>query len=774
MKGICTPERIPALMKETTKSEPSARKRQSGRSEARRAAPRKTSNGKEQKESRHTMIPWHECLGLIMIAAGFFIMYCIINPQLSGNVGAYAGKILKDLMGWASFSLPFLLILGGARLLYPFRLRTLLFFTIMVLVFVWSIEIMRCLTNTAGSSTCGIALKGYLASNLGNTGTCILLVALMLISTLLFIGMSVRDIMGLFLKIVIVLLAILGRVSKTVALSFWSLIKPVLDRISAEMNKNKIVKRPEREIIEDLKEAARIAENIRIDIGDVEVKKTRPAEKKKEPSNKAEPSIPSFTPTPDEPYKLPAISMLEGIDSSKVKKSTRDYSSILVETLESFGVSASVINIERGPSITRYELQPAKGVKVSKITNLTNDIALVLAAPSIRIEAPVRGKACIGIEIPNERSDMVHVKEILDSDEFNEGKYALPLAFGKDITGKPVVGDLVKMPHLLVAGSTGSGKTVCINCIIASILFNAFPTEVQLVMIDPKRVELSMYEGIPHLIDIKATPDKRIITDPKIATLVLHHMTEIMDSRYDEFQKIRARDIFEYNKKAPQPLPFLVIIVDELADLMMVSSAAVEKHICRLAQMGRAAGIHLILATQRPSVDVITGLIKVNIPSRAAFAVTSQIDSRTILDRAGAEKLLGKGDMLYMPSDAADPRRIQGAFISSEDIENIVAFWLQQPPPENLTPVSIEPKDLASGDSDDGGSDDEDELYSEALRIIMAERQASVSILQRKLKIGYARAGRIIDIMERRGVVGPASGSKSRKILAGSGAEGMQ
>jgi DNA segregation ATPase FtsK/SpoIIIE, S-DNA-T family len=760
-------------MKETRKNESLPKNKQNGKTESRRTQSRRASSGREVKGKEEPRVPWHECIGLVMIAAGFFAMYCIINPHLSGNVGAQAGKFFNNLMGWASFTFPFLLILLGVRLLYPFSLKALLFFSFMVLVFIWSIEIIRCTGSDAGGSIYGNELKGYLIRTIGPIGTFITLIALMLISFFLFIGMSVRDIVGLFLKTVIFLLSLLGRVSRSVALRFWSLIKPILDRIGAEINKNKIIRRPESEIIEDLKEAARIAENIRIDIGDGEEKKTRPAEKKKEAPEKAESSVPAFMPTNDEPYKLPNLSMLEGVESPKARKSTRDYSSILVETLESFGVSASVINIERGPSITRYELQPAKGVKVSKITNLTNDIALVLAAPSIRIEAPVRGKACIGIEIPNDRIDMVHVKEILASEEFRDKSTILPLAFGKDITGKSVVGDLVKMPHLLVAGSTGSGKTVCINCIIASILFNAYPTDVQLVMIDPKRVELSMYEGIPHLIDIKATPDKRIITDPKIATLVLQQMTEIMDTRYDEFQKIRARNIFEYNKKATQPIPFLVIIVDELADLMMVSSAAVEKHICRLAQMGRAAGIHLILATQRPSVDVITGLIKVNIPSRAAFAVTSQVDSRTILDRVGAEKLLGKGDMLYLPSDAADPRRIQGAFVSSEDIENIVAFWHQQPQPENLTPITIEPKDLASGDGGGGGDDDEDELFSEALRIIMSERQASVSILQRKLKIGYARAGRIIDIMERRGIVGPASGSKSRKILAGSGAEGI-
>jgi len=726
--------------------------------------------------------PWRECLGLILVAVGFFIMFCAANPPLSGNMGAAIGVALNNTLGWASFTVPFLIIIAGVRLIYPFPVPALTFFSLVVIVVFWIIEVGRHLITHRGSQW-GRILAEQMVKSLGIGGTFIVLGALLLISIFLFLGSKTIDVLKASGRGFLALLRLTGGIFSFAAGSVASIFKWVFARRKRESDDGE--DRPSREarLLGHLKEAAGAAERIKVatpsdperPVKKKAIKKVKPPRDEDDEAdddaglddNEMDEEGEEIDSDGEEGYTLPVLSMLEGVpDAPKKQKASKDYSNILVETLESFGVSASVINIERGPSITRYELQPAKGVKVSKITNLTNDIALVLAAPSIRIEAPVRGKSCIGIEIPNDRIDIVHVKEILASEDFRNKDAVLPMAFGKDITGKPILGDLVKMPHLLVAGSTGSGKSVCINCIIASILFKATPEEVQLVMVDPKRVELSTYEGIPHLIDIQAAGNSKIITDPKIATIVLHHMTEIMDARYDEFKNSRARNIFEYNKKSPVPLPFIVIIVDELADLMMVSSAAVEKHICRLAQMGRAAGVHLVLATQRPSVDVITGLIKVNIPSRIAFAVTSQVDSRTILDRVGAEKLLGKGDMLYLPSDAADPRRIQGAYISSEDIENIVAFWAQQPPPANMIPVSIEQKDLTHGD---GNSDDDadDDLYSEALRIIMAERHASVSILQRKLKIGYARAGRLIDLMERKGIVGPANGSKSRKILAG-------
>lgn len=466
-------------------------------------------------------------------------------------------------------------------------------------------------------------------------------------------------------------------------------------------------------------------------------------------------------------YTKPSLDILYDKPPIDLSEAFVDRSDELIEKLENFGVTAEVSDILRGPSVTRYELVLGDNIKVSKFTSLQPDLSVFFAS-KIRIEAPVPGKSCVGIEVPNKKIDPVYLKEIIGSEAFENKKLKIPIALGKDIAGDPVVGDLTKMPHLLVAGSTGSGKSVCMNCLITSILYNFSPNEVQMVMIDPKRVELSMYEGIPHLIDIKATPDYNIITDPKIAALVLNQMTETMDRRYDEFNKFKAKNIFEFNAKSPVKYPYLIIFIDELADLMMVSGGNIETPICRIAQMGRAAGIHLVIATQRPTVNVITGTIKVNVPSRIAFAVTSSIDSRTILDKQGAEELLGKGDMLYQPIDANEPKRVQGAYISTEEIEDLVAFWQEQPPPDNMMPIDIEPPTQEKEDEEKDSN--KDALYDEALNIIMAEKYASVSILQRKLKIGYARAGRIIDQMERNGVVGPAEGSKPRKILIGANA----
>jgi len=460
-------------------------------------------------------------------------------------------------------------------------------------------------------------------------------------------------------------------------------------------------------------------------------------------------------------YRLPPLNLLRGAEKGEQKEPVRNDSEILEKTLANFGVKVKVINMVRGPAVTRYELQPAKGVKVSKVTNLSNDIALALAAYSIRMEAPIPGKSAIGIEVPNRRITPVFLKDILREAKYRK-RSPLSLALGKDITGKAVMGDLLKMPHLLIAGATGSGKSVCINSVITSILYKATPLDVQMIMVDPKRVELSLYEGIPHLVDIKLPGDKKIITDPKAATMALKTLGEIMDQRYEDFVAMKVRNIKEFNQKAEDPLPYIVIVIDELADLMMVSSSTVEQYICRIAQLGRASGIHLIIATQRPSVDVITGLIKANIPSRIAFAVSSNVDSRTILDRAGAEKLLGKGDMLYLPVDASEPRRIQGAFISGDEVEKVVDFWRQQPPPENIIPIEIQEIPLKGKFMTD---ESEDELLPDALEIIKISRQASVSNLQRKMKIGYARAGRIMDQLERKGIVGPADGSKPRKIL---------
>lgn len=433
----------------------------------------------------------------------------------------------------------------------------------------------------------------------------------------------------------------------------------------------------------------------------------------------------------------------------------------LEETLNSFGVSAKVINVTRGPSVTRYELQPSSGVKVSRIVNLSDDIALNLAAPGIRLEAPIPGKAAIGIEVPNKEVNMVRVRDVIESQEFAQHQSKLAFAVGKDVSGETIIIDIAKMPHLLIAGATGSGKSVCINSLIVSLLYKAAPEEVKLLMIDPKVVELGIYNGIPHLL----IP---VVTEPKKAAGALNWAVQEMVNRYKLFADKAVRDIKGYNelmtRTGEQPMmPQIVIIIDELADLMMVAPNDVEDAICRLAQMARAAGMHLVIATQRPSVDVITGVIKANIPSRISFAVSSQIDSRTILDMAGAEKLLGRGDMLLHPVGKAKPVRVQGANITDSEVEKVVDFVKSQ------GSVAYDEDIIEGINSEDSSvsndSGDNDELLPRAIELVVEAGQASVSLIQRKFKVGYARAARIVDQMEARGIVGGFEGSKPRQIL---------
>jgi DNA segregation ATPase FtsK/SpoIIIE, S-DNA-T family len=455
-------------------------------------------------------------------------------------------------------------------------------------------------------------------------------------------------------------------------------------------------------------------------------------------------------------YHLPDLALFDPPQAQVADDNTRSH--VLEDTLASFGVGAKVVHIERGPSITRYELKPERGVKISKIAALADDLALALAATSVRIEAPIPGKSAVGIEVPNKTVSVVAIREILEALPHRGVVPPLWMALGKDITGRPVFGDLGKMPHLLVAGATGAGKSVCLNSIIASLLVSATPDQVQMLMIDPKRVELTVYNGIPHLI-------KEVITDARMAAGALFEMTKEMDVRYERFAKAGVRKIEEYNAKFPdEKLPFIVIIIDELADLMLVAPAKVETTIMRLAQLARATGIHLIVATQRPSVDVITGLIKANIPSRIAFAVSSQVDSRTILDMAGAERLLGRGDMLYLPIDAPKPIRSQGALITGSEVNRLVDFWAKQGRPENLLDVDITPIS-----DDDGSKKDVDPLCYDAAKFIIESNYASTAALQSQFSIGHPRAVRVMKQLEEFKVVGPHEGTKPRRILIGLG-----
>ncbi|WP_408954478.1 DNA translocase FtsK 4TM domain-containing protein [Natroniella sp. ANB-PHB2] len=456
-----------------------------------------------------------------------------------------------------------------------------------------------------------------------------------------------------------------------------------------------------------------------------------------------------------EEYQLPDLSLLN-LEEEEVDGFV-DKTEILKETLDNFGVRAEITDVNYGPTITRYEIHPAPGTKVSKILNLADDIALSLAATDIRIEAPIPGKSAIGIEIPNQEQSLVTLGAILEKEEFQAAESKLTIGLGKDIDGNPAVADLAKMPHMLVAGATGSGKSVFINSIISSILYKANPDQVKFLLIDPKMVELTIYKKIPHLV-------APVVTDPKKASSALRWVVQEMENRYELFAGSGARGIDSYNKQLEaddkDPLPYVVVIIDELADLMMVSAAEVEDAICRLAQKARAAGIHLVLATQRPSVDVITGVIKANIPTRVSFALSSQVDSRTILDTGGAEKLLGKGDMLFAPVDANQPRRLQGAFISDDELNQVVDFIKQQEKPEYAGKIAK----LKNQDVEIKLEDDKDELYEKAVRLVVNNR-ASISMLQRKLRIGYNRAARMIDTMEEEKIVGPHRGSKAREVL---------
>ncbi|KXA29531.1 putative stage III sporulation protein E [Peptoniphilus harei] len=462
-------------------------------------------------------------------------------------------------------------------------------------------------------------------------------------------------------------------------------------------------------------------------------------------------------------YTYPDTALLDRIPSKGnfSKDEVLEKGKIIENTMKNFGIDSKVVAINRGPVITSYELKPAPGIKLSRIVGLSDNIAMALASSDLRIEAPIPGKTVVGIEVPNKDKDSVALKELIESQEFKNSKSDIPLTLGKDVEGNILISGMEDMPHLLIAGATGSGKSVCINSIITSVIYKSSPKDVKLMLIDPKVVELSVYNGIPHLlIDV--------VTNPKKAAFALNWAVDEMEKRYEAFAENHVRDLKGYNKKMmaegkeDEKLPKILIIVDELADLMMVASKEIEEYIARLAQKARAAGMHLILATQRPSVDVITGTIKANVPSRIAFAVASSVDSRTILDMGGAEKLLGKGDMLFYPSKYPKPKRIQGAFISDGEVERLVDFVKSNNEIKNTVESKIE---QAIEDKKVNIDNEKDPLFKEAVELVVNDEQASISYIQRKLKVGYSRAGRIVDQMEEMGIIGPHEGSKPRKLL---------
>jgi len=773
-----------------------------------------------------------EILGVVLIALSV-LSYIALATSAAGGFGEMAQRFLNAAFGRAAWVIPGLV--GAAGLLCVFQQGHVLAGS---RAFGWALALVVCLgwlhrfepgvgpgyefrnwTYGLGGGAVGGAVTWGLRQVLGPVGRDVFLAALTLIAFLVATDVSLLRFLRAVRDLVIGSAGWLGRAGVKFVGLFEEPKRPA--------RAGRAVKRP------DSREARRAEWDKRPapgrrpgpeddeedEIGVAGSGRERRAElaRTKPRSSGATGAVPGLpasgyeqiTLTEDLLYQLPPLSLLDQAPQTKgrrVKQDIEEKTRILEETLESFGVRGRVVNVQRGPVVTCFEVQPAPGVKVARIVGLADDLALALAARDIRIEAPIPGKRAVGIEVPNTEVATVGLREVLEEPEVQSAPSKLNIVFGKDITGRPIIGDLGRLLHVLIAGATGSGKSVCINSIIASLLFRAKPGEVKLLLIDPKVVELNVYEGIPHLVS-------PVVTDPKKAAGCLRWAVKQMEDRYELFAAAGVRDITRYNalvaqarsqaalatgeqaaagppgaahpgvegppvqprpqphhadlvpaaaaaRAAPFPLPYIVIIIDELADLMMVAPVDVEDAIWRLAQMARASGIHLVVATQRPSVDVITGTIKANIPTRVAFAVSSQVDSRTIIDIPGAEKLLGHGDMLFMPVGSTKPVRVQGAYISDREIEALVAYVKSQGRPR-YSPDVLAAEEAAQ----EQPASQEDEVFEDAVRVVMETGQASISMLQRKLRVGYTRAGRLIDMMEEKGIVGPFEGSKAREIL---------
>ncbi|NLL82358.1 MAG: DNA translocase FtsK [Tissierellia bacterium] len=687
-----------------------------------------------------------------------------------GLVGQIINGTTFSLMGYGGYYFP-LLIFGIGIVFILDRFENLEFEAIISLTIVFiSFLIIADGINTSHESLINRIRNSILLSELnkgggvigslfgfffyklfGSIGTYIVLSLLIIVSTMMLLNITLKDVIRKFHSISTNIVN-KNKEKKNLRKTFNQehiSLKEVIDEGTEkpQINTNvEINDHSSNVVTENAKEATRVKLNNQLVIVETDSINNEIKEKQNKLSNLD--------------YKLPHLNLLKSHShkhNSNDKKEILKKAKVIEETMKNFGIEATISNINIGPTITCYELSPAPGIKLSRIVSLADNIALNLATSDIRIEAPIPGKSAVGIEVPNKIKESVLLKDIILSEEYIKTNSNIPLALGKDVSGKPQISTIDKMPHLLIAGATGSGKSVCINTIIMSILYKSSPYDVKLMLIDPKVVELSIYNGIPHLL----IP---VVTDPKKAAYALNWAVNEMERRYKLFAQNSVRDISSYNSKSHdkqgEKLPQIVIIIDELADLMMVAAQEIEDYICRLAQMARAAGMYLIVATQRPSVDVITGTIKANIPSRISFSVSSQVDSRTILDMSGAEKLLGKGDMLFYPSFYSKPVRIQGAFISEEEVEKVVSF-LKEENEANYDEEIIEniqnPKEIDYKDSD--------ELLPDAIKLVVEEGQASISLIQRKLRIGYARAARIVDDMEERGIVGNYEGSKPRKVL---------
>jgi len=668
------------------------------------------------------------------------------SHNLFGVFGAYVAGALIDLFGVGAFWMPLLLLLLSVQffgknpesvILQQVGGGLLLIITTGSLVALFSDHLTVFGSRFSSGGIVGIPLKAFLVRYTNPTGGIIILLLVWLIGFILTTGFS---------------LVLFYRRSKQTGIVLADRIKTLL--IKYRERKQKAKKR----------DKAIKAKKVR-QKQEIKIRSVKPKPIKRLPVPKQE----VFEFMHDETgFKLPSVNLLEDPEESAVAadgENLRMQSRLLEKKLNDFGVSGKVVTVTPGPVITTFEYEPAPGVKINKIVNLSDDLALTLRATSIRIVAPIPGKAVIGIEIPNAERETVRFKEIVIAEAFDASKSPLTLCLGKDIVGEPVITTMDKMPHLLIAGATGAGKSVALNTMICSILYKSTPDQVKLIMVDPKRIELSMYDGVPHLI----TP---VVTNAKKATNALYWAVKEMESRYERLSEMKTRNISQYNKKiekikpeegqeAPVKLPYIVIIIDELADLMMVASRDVEVALTRLAQMARAAGIHLVIATQRPSVDVLTGIIKANFPTRLTFQVSSKTDSRTIIDTNGAESLLGNGDMLFVPPGASSLQRIHGAYISEAEVTDITGFLRKQRVPDYDDEVTQAPVVEKSGE----GETEFDERYDDAVALVTKSGQASISMVQRHLRIGYNRAARIIETMEQEGVVGPSDGAKPREVL---------
>ena len=757
-----------------------------------------------------------EFLGGLTVVLGLALIV-VFKFDNMGILSQWINNIFIGLLGEIRMLLPIICFyVGGATILSSKKINILtellkgLFVVILVSSCVFAFDMARYdLWTNPGEFVDSVyngALRGNHISGLlggiianitylaGDVISKILLITFTLFFTLYFINLGLKDFFAIIYNVIITIVEFIANVFVTVFTTDEEKIKKrelkikEREKIKREKEIEKIHKLDE----ERAKKVERKYENIKDDDGQLRVdlssSQDQAARKeklkdiqdeffKKQKDVDEEKNVKqvlqldhSQHEEDDADYNFPPISLLQD-PAPQGKVATKKQLDLIADKLEktllSFGVEAKVTNITRGPTVVRYELTPAVGVKVSKIVNLADDIALNLAAKSIRIEAPIPGKGTVGIEVPNETKEAVYIKDVVSSDKFKKAESKLAFALGKDTSGDVTIGDIAKMPHVLVAGATGSGKSVCINAILTSILYKAKPSEVKLILIDPKMVELSGYNGIPHLL----IP---VVTDPKKAAGALDWAVNEMEARYAKFAEAGVKDIKGYNKvmerdASGKRLPQIVIVIDELADLMMVAANDVETSICRIAQKARAAGMHLVIATQRPSVDVITGVIKANIPSRIAFTVSSQIDSRTILDQAGAETLLGKGDMLYFPTGEMKPQRMQGAFVSESEVENIVTFIKGSSEvkynEDIIEHIEKQGKVNKGVEDPEAQEDDADALLDAAIELVVDMGQASASMLQRRFKIGYSRAGRIVDQMEARGIVSGYEGSKPRQVL---------